>query len=238
MRYQTLEGIAPGVGAVSGVGARFAGVPSCVPSTTGSVTFASNFDTAGQACCVQTCSKKSAFTSTTLVSSAMFNKVDHEIFCALWKWAQRRHPHKSKGWIRQKYFRRMNGRSWVFAADTQNRRGEPVTTRLTFAGDVKIQRHVKIRRETNPYAAEFREYFAQRRYFKAMQRKHMQHRQVALWLRQGGTCPQCGQPIDLERDFDEHHIHQRQHGGSDDWSNLVLLHPNCHRQEHHATVQA
>ncbi len=173
-----------------------------------------------------------------VVSSAMFSKVDHEIFCALWKWAQRRHPHKSKGWIRQKYFRRMNGRSWVFAADTQNRRGEPVTTRLTFAGDVKIQRHVKIRRETNPYAAEFREYFVKRRYFKAMQRKHMQHRQVALWLRQGGICPQCGQPIDLERDFDEHHIHQRQHGGSDDWSNLVLLHPNCHRQEHHATVQA
>ncbi len=169
-----------------------------------------------------------------VVSTEVFHKADHEIFCALWKWTQRRHPHKSKGWIRQKYFRRMNGRSWVFAADTLDRRGRLVVMRITFANDVKIKRHVKIRREANPHATEFRDYFAERRQYKAAQRKSMQHRQVDLWFQQQGTCPVCGQPIDLGADFDEHHIQPRQRGGSDDWDNLVLLHPNCHRQVHHA----
>ncbi|WP_310732741.1 group II intron maturase-specific domain-containing protein [Wolbachia pipientis] len=33
-----------------------------------------------------------------------FNKIDHEIMCALWKWAKKRHPRKGLRWIKNRYF--------------------------------------------------------------------------------------------------------------------------------------
>jgi RNA-directed DNA polymerase len=38
------------------------------------------------------------------VSKQTFTKVDQAIFWALWQWARRRHPHKPKQWVREKYF--------------------------------------------------------------------------------------------------------------------------------------
>jgi Group II intron, maturase-specific domain len=38
------------------------------------------------------------------VSKDVFHAVDHEIFKALWVWAQRRHHHKTRWWIKEKYW--------------------------------------------------------------------------------------------------------------------------------------
>jgi RNA-directed DNA polymerase len=38
-------------------------------------------------------------------SKRTFARVDHEIFTLLWQWAQRRHPKKSRYWLRDAYFR-------------------------------------------------------------------------------------------------------------------------------------
>ena len=38
--------------------------------------------------------------------------------------------------------------------------------------------------------------------------------------------------ITWETGWDIHHIHFRGKGGTDLMSNLVMLHPNCHRQYH------
>jgi len=53
-----------------------------------------------------------------------------------------------------------------------------------------------------------------------------------LLQHQHGLCPGCGQVIQVEEEVELHHRdgnHQNNHLG-----NLVLLHPNCHRQEHYA----
>jgi RNA-directed DNA polymerase len=34
-----------------------------------------------------------------------YEKVDHEIFRALWRWSKRRHPNKGLRWIKEKYFK-------------------------------------------------------------------------------------------------------------------------------------
>ena len=47
-------------------------------------------------------------------SKRTFAKVDHQIFTLLWQWARRRHPQKSRHWIRDKYFRSEDGNNWVF----------------------------------------------------------------------------------------------------------------------------
>ncbi|MBF5196692.1 group II intron reverse transcriptase/maturase, partial [Escherichia coli] len=39
-----------------------------------------------------------------IVAKVAFNKVDNEIWLALWRWAVRRHPNKGKKWIRKRYF--------------------------------------------------------------------------------------------------------------------------------------
>jgi len=47
-------------------------------------------------------------------SKQTFAKVDHHIYTMLWQWARRRHPHKSRWWIRDKDFRSEQGNHWVF----------------------------------------------------------------------------------------------------------------------------
>ena len=42
----------------------------------------------------------------------------------------------------------------------------------------------------------------------------------------------CAEPLTLEDGWHVHHLLWRTHGGSDAIDNLVLLHPNCHRQVH------
>ena len=53
-----------------------------------------------------------------------------------------------------------------------------------------------------------------------------------LWRTQAGKCPKCGERITKEGGWNIHHILPKAQGGSDKSTNLVLLHPNCHRQVH------
>ena len=53
-----------------------------------------------------------------------------------------------------------------------------------------------------------------------------------LWLEQEGKCRVCDQALTLEEGWHVHHLLWRVHGGTDAIDNLVLLHPNCHRQVH------
>jgi RNA-directed DNA polymerase len=53
-----------------------------------------------------------------------------------------------------------------------------------------------------------------------------------LWLQQDGKCLVCRSPLTLEEGWHIHHLIWRTLGGTDLIMNLVLLHPNCHRQVH------
>lgn len=55
---------------------------------------------------------------------------------------------------------------------------------------------------------------------------------MSLWVRQKKNCPMCKQHITHETGWNVHHIVEKCKGGSDLLDNLVLLHPNCHRQLH------
>ena len=93
-----------------------------------------------------------------------FDRVDHEIWRALWQWAKRRHPKKSRDWVKKHCFPAWHNRAWMFAAKTGKQKpdGTLVWTRLTYAGETQIRRHVKIRRNANPFDPEWQPYFAER----------------------------------------------------------------------------
>ncbi|WP_230626746.1 group II intron reverse transcriptase/maturase, partial [Ralstonia solanacearum] len=62
-----------------------------------------------------------------VVSKRTFNRVKHEIWQCLWRWAKRRHPKKGLRWIKAKYFRVVDHRHWVFGIETGGKRfnGQP-----------------------------------------------------------------------------------------------------------------
>ena len=166
------------------------------------------------------------------VAKATFAKVDHEIWKALWQLAKRRHPHKTAPWIKERYFLASGNRDWIFAAKVKASDEKPKQVRLVLATDTKIRRHVKIRGEANPFDPKMESYFEGRLGWKMMENLNGRGRLRNLWWNQEGNCPNCDQKITEDTGWNVHHILPKSEGGKDNVSNLVLVHPNCHRQIH------
>src|SRR6266446_3720787 len=58
-----------------------------------------------------------------IASKKTFKKVDHLIFCMLWRWAKRRHPKKGAKWVKNKYFHSRGNRNWVFFGEITDNKG-------------------------------------------------------------------------------------------------------------------
>jgi len=112
-----------------------------------------------------------------IVAWEMFKRVEWVLWQALWQWAKRRHPGKSLHWIAGKYWHPLGRRKWTFAADTGERtlEGKPVWLKLVKPTETKIQRHIKIRADANPFDPQWHDYFEDRAFF----RKFGIHRQEA-----------------------------------------------------------
>jgi RNA-directed DNA polymerase len=167
-----------------------------------------------------------------VVSKETFAAVDAAIFTLLWRWAKRRHPHKSAHWVRKKYFHSLGRRQWVFSGDVAAEAGQTRTVHLFSTVRVPIRRHVQVRGQANPYDPDWELYFEERLNVTMKQTLNGVRRQHALWKAQAGCCPVCDQPIVAYSEAHVHHIIWRTKGGSDSAANLVLLHPTCHRQVH------
>ncbi len=169
-----------------------------------------------------------------VVSSVTFATVDHKIYWMLRRWAKLRHPSKSTGWIKSKYFKRVDNRNGVFSVviKKQTPKDEPRLRSLRRASDSKIKRHIKIKADANPYDPQWEIYFEKRWQFKMKNNLRGNWKLCTIWENQNGLCSICKQKITLESKWETHHIQPRCEGGSDNISNLVMVHPNCHRQIH------
>ena len=163
-----------------------------------------------------------------VVAKQTFNYVDYRIWKLLWRWCKRRHGNRCKRWVKGKYFRRIGTRSWVFSGLYPS--GKLAT--LLYADDTTIQRHRKIKAEANPYDPQDEMYFEERLEYAWRRSDEGKRRTLRLWLAQNKRCPMCKQLITFETGWNIHHIVERHKGGGDELGNLVLLHPNCHRQIH------
>ncbi|WP_201394167.1 group II intron maturase-specific domain-containing protein [Ktedonobacter sp. SOSP1-85] len=168
-----------------------------------------------------------------MASKRTFAYVDHAIFELLWQWAKRRHPKKGRRWVKEKYFHTVGQRQWVFSGEIEGRKGETLTVHLINAADTRIRRHRLIQGEANPYDPAYEAYFDERMGLKWLQSWLKRRKLITLWNEQEGKCPICDQKITKESGWHVHHILYRVYGGTDQLSNLLLLHPNCHRQVHH-----
>ena len=114
-------------------------------------------------------------------AKATFEKVDYEIWQALWLWAKRRHPKKNSNWIRKRYFHSLDSSSWVFAVDTGERltSGQPIWLKLTRTARIPVRRFLKIRADANPFDPNWFDYLEERASFK----------KFGLTRRQAGCTP-------------------------------------------------
>jgi RNA-directed DNA polymerase len=132
---------------------------------------------------------------------------------------------RSSGGPRPGIFRRIKGRDWRFAE-----KDKALLTLVSF----RKKPHTKIDGSRNPCSPEDEDYF-DARLARKMESDLKGRRKLAwLWYWQEGLCPCCKQKITKETGWHIHHVVKRSEGGSEQMSNLQLLHPNCHRQ-HHAT---
>jgi RNA-directed DNA polymerase len=158
-----------------------------------------------------------------------FRKMDHLLWLALWRWSKRRHPTKGRRWIKQRYFRKEGARDWVFAVGT---------ARLHGFSEFGYEEHVKIKTEANPYDPAWDSYFSELLARQMMLTLTGRRKLQWLWKSQEQLCPTCNQPITRTTKWHLHHKVRRVEGGSNKLSNLVLLHPACHRQHHSVRPKA
>jgi RNA-directed DNA polymerase len=169
-------------------------------------------------------------------SSDTFSRLDSLIFQWLWKWCVRRHPAKSNGWIRRKYFRTVGNDRWVFFGETTRPDGTSEWRTLLKMARTPIRRHIKIKGAANPYDPEWETYFERRLDVQMESSLKGKRHLLFLWKEQNGLCPVCNQKITRLTGWHSHHVRWRSKGGTDTADNRVLLHPVCHNQVHSHNV--
>src|SRR5260370_11266228 len=169
-------------------------------------------------------------------SLVTFARIGHAIFQALWRWAKRRHPNKSKQWVKERYFKSIKGQNWVFYGVIATKEGF-VENYLLHPAHIPIQRHVKIKGEANPYDPAWEEYFEKRLGVKMVHNLKGKRQLLALWKEQKGLVRYLHNRTLKLTGWHNHHLVWRVNGGKDTADNRVLLHPNCHRKVHSPRVQ-
>jgi RNA-directed DNA polymerase len=91
------------------------------------------------------------FVEFTLLSCLFYSLFNPELAC------------KGLRWIKNRYFKVMNQRQWVFATPIcKNKSKERWYMSLLKLSDIPIRRHVKIRADANPLDFKWKKYFDER----------------------------------------------------------------------------
>ena len=164
-----------------------------------------------------------------VVSKVIFTRMDSWLWEKLWKWSRRRHPDKGNKWIKAKYFHRHDGYEWTFGHWIKGNNKTPFRY-IRLMRKLPIKRHPLIRGAFNPYDDNWKDYKTMRLQKNMM--AIMSELPYKLLVRQNGKCKHCGHLIDEVSRWHVHHKLPRSLGGKTVSANLVLLHPECHRQLH------
>jgi RNA-directed DNA polymerase len=165
-----------------------------------------------------------------VVSSATFGEIDKINWNRTLNWAKRKHPDKSASWIMQKYYTRSGKIRTLNFMDNLN------NIRLVHISDIfSKKRFVKVKKKMRVYSAENADYWRNREYHNTFNRLFVRKLRV-LFSKQQGICPYCKSQIIEEEvvngEVHAHHMLPRSFGGTDRYSNLRLLHKECHIELH------
>jgi RNA-directed DNA polymerase len=167
-----------------------------------------------------------------VVAKDTFSRIEHLLHWRLMRWAKRRHPTKSANWIRQKYWRTVGERNWVFAVDASKDGSSKQAMELYSLSGTPIERHKKVKGAYHPYDPQWEMYGEALHQERMVNKMRYRKEWVKLYVDQGGLCALCRCTMDIDTGWHDHHIVRRVDGGSDALGNRALLHPECHTQVH------
>ncbi len=153
----------------------------------------------------------------TVCSSEIFTKLTHLTHKRLRRWADRRHPKKSKTWVSNKYWKTVKEDNWVFKTT-----GKYEATLLKHS-KVKMIDHIKVKGEHSPYNGD-NLYWGKR----MSNHPEMKKSVTELLSKQFGKCNWCGLPFQEGDKLENDHILPVKAGGSNNKENRQLLHKHCH----------
>ena len=163
----------------------------------------------------------------TVVSAKQFATCDHHLVSMLWQKMTRKHPKKSAKWVREKYWRAVEGNTWTFATSD----GSTLRT-LRWHATTPIQRHTKVKGRASPFDGNLL-YWAKRLKDHPLTKTTL----GKLLQKQQGKCRWCELLFRDEDQIEIDHITPKSEGGGEELSNKIALHRHCHDQRHarHAT---
>jgi RNA-directed DNA polymerase len=157
----------------------------------------------------------------TVCSKEEYSYCDSIMYQQIKRWAERRHPRKSKTWVVNRYWRSSytneKTRNWVFGIGNDR-----VNMDLTSHMDTAIKRHIKVKGNKSPYDGDF-VYWASR----LGKDPELTTREATLLKKQKGRCNHCGLTF-VGREWEIDHIIPKSKGGTNYSNNLQLLHKHCH----------
>ncbi len=167
------------------------------------------------------------------VSKRVFSKVDNALWRCLDKWTQKRHNKKSRRWQRSKYFHSPKGNKTLTFYDKDTGVNFPKLEQIPIKRFVGVKPDKRVYDE-NP---EIVEYWKKREYTNAFG-QIWNIKVERLYKRQYGKCHHCKTIITNDEisnnEIHIHHIIPKAIGGTDDYSNLKLVHEDCHKDIHKA----
>ncbi len=147
-----------------------------------------------------------------VVSKETFSKLDHMAFLRLMRMLHRKYPNRGSKWIAENCFDRIGNRNWAFGNLLEHKK-------------TPIVRHIKVKGNKSPFDGDVN-YWGQR----TQKYSGLTKRQQILFTKPKGQCNYCGakfntQDIEL---LEVDHIKPKSLGGTNELSNLQLLHRHCH----------
>jgi RNA-directed DNA polymerase len=150
------------------------------------------------------------------VSQAAFERLDFLTWEKLSSWARRRHPRKTGGWVKKRYWHEVENRLAFATADT-----DADTVHLLTHSSVPITRHVKVRGNRSPYDGDWV-------YWSTRQGRHPDAnlRLAKLLKMQHGRCRFCALVFQHDDRIEVDHINGDRRNSR--YTNLQALHGHCH----------
>jgi RNA-directed DNA polymerase len=164
------------------------------------------------------------------VSKHTFETLDHWIFIRCARHVRSNHGRKGWRWCRKKYWGQLNPKRadrWVFGDKSTG----AYLLKLSWT---PIKRHVLVKGASSPDDPELRGYWIMRERRK-LDNDLLPPRLMGLARAQRGRCSHCGESLFNGEALHRHHLLPKGEGGSDQRSNLRLLHLYCHQQAHTPT---
>jgi RNA-directed DNA polymerase len=160
-----------------------------------------------------------------VVCSKAFQTCENITFKQLGRWGKARHHGKTKEWVNQKYFKRLDART-VFGTYVKDKEGNPTLIYVRNHTDTHGDDYVKVRGEASPYDGNLL-YWAKR----LKQHPLVNSEKAKLLQRQQGQCPQCGLCFKEGDVLETDHDIPTVLGGKDDLSNKLVYHRHCHDEK-------